>query len=371
VSTGFGSDARRAAIQSIRAAARRRSTKASSAATGTRRSLPSLTVSSSPELMRSYTNVRPHPSRSATSRTVSSSARARIGRRCEARTDVTDGRRASALSRTGGSSKNNSDCAMCALYIPSAYRSLTLFAITGAITGVRSGAPAYSIQCAPYRDRATVAECRRCSSWSRWRRDDDLVKLPVVDQGPVHCAACNVAIDRRSVLGRPPRFCGPACRAAAYRRRRQRQPESLPRWPHHRGQLRLSGADFWETRRDALAGVRATAREERARQAAVRRALRRWDSAFAAAERIHVLRGAPAPTPAAAAAWREIAAAAAECARVQAPGGPWTPVRESAERSVSLLTPPHLTRADHRRREREERKLARRRGLAPGSGVAL
>jgi hypothetical protein len=139
---------------------------------------------------------------------------------------------------------------------------------------------------------ATVAECRRHSSWSRSRRDDDLVKLPMVDLGPVHCAACNVAIDRRSVRGRPPRFCGPACRAAAYRRRRQGQPESLPRWPHPRGQLRLSGADFWKMRR-ALAGVRATAREERARLAAVRRALRRWDSTFAAAERLHVLRGAP------------------------------------------------------------------------------
>ena len=170
-------------------------------------------------------------------------------------------------------------------------------------------------------------------------------------------------MEGRSVRGRPPRFCGAACRAAAYRRRRQGQPESLPRWPHARGQLRLSGADFWETRRDAPAGVRATAREERARQAAVRRALRRWDSAFATAERLHVLRGAPAPTPAAVAAWREIAAAAAECARVQAPGGPWTPVQESAERAVVLLTSPHLTRAEHRRRQREERKRAQAAGL--------
>jgi hypothetical protein len=170
--------------------------------------------------------------------------------------------------------------------------------------------------------------------------------------------------------GRPARFCGPVCRAAAYRRRRQGQPEQLPRWPHPRGRLRLSGADFWDTRRDALADVRATAREERARQAAMRRALRRWDSAFAAAERLHVLRGAIPPTPAAVAAWREIAAAAAECARVQAPGGPWTPVQDSAERGVALLTGPHLTRADHRRRQREERKRARRMGWSPGPGVA-
>jgi hypothetical protein len=217
---------------------------------------------------------------------------------------------------------------------------------------------------------ATVTAHRSCSSCSRSRRDDDVVKLPVVDQGPVRCAACNVAIHRRSVRGRPPRFCGPACRAAAYRRRRQSQPESLPRWPHPRGQLRLSGADFWETRRDAPAGVRATAREERARQAAVRRALRHWDSAFAAAERLHVLRGAPAPTPAAVAAWREIAAAAAECARVRAPGGPWPPVQESAGRAVVLLTSPHLTRADHRRRQREERKRAQRLGWSPRPGMA-
>ena len=102
----------------------------------------------------------------------------------------------------------------------------------------------------------------------------------------------------------------------------------------------------------------------------MRRALRRWDSAFAAAERLHVLRGAPAPKPAAVAAWREIAAAAAECARVQAPGGPWMPVQESAERAVVLLTAPHLTRADHRRRQREERKRAQRLGWSPGSEAA-
>jgi hypothetical protein len=274
--------------------------------------------------------------------------------------------RTATFSRNSGSSKNNSDWAMYALYIASAYRSLTLFAITG----VRSGATAYSIQCAPYRDMTTIALHRGYSSCSRSRRDDDDVKAPVVDQGPVFCAACNVAMDRRSVRGRPPRFCGPACRAAAYRRRRQSQPESLPRWPHPRGQLRLSGVDFWETRRDALAGVRATAREERARQAAVRRALRLWDSAFAAAERLHVLRGAPAPTPAAVAAWRAIAAAAAECARVQAPGGLWGPVHDGAERAVVLLTGSHLTRADHRRREREERKRAKRLGWSPRPEVA-
>ena len=63
-------------------------------------------------------------------------------------------------------------------------------------------------------------------------------------------------------------------------------------------------------------------------------------------------------------------AAAAECARVQAPGGPWTPVQESAERAVVLLTSPHLTRADHRRRQREERKRAKRLGWSPRPGMA-
>ena len=192
--------------------------------------------------------------------------------------------------------------------------------------------------------------------------------MPDTSHGP--CAACGEPLRPGTIRGRPARFCGQACRAAAYRRRRQGQPELLPRWPHPRGQLRLSGADFWETRRDAPAGVRATAREERARQAAVRRALRLWDRAFAAAERLHVLRGAPAPTRAAVAAWREIAAAAAECARVQAPGGPWTPVQESAERAMVLLTSPHLTRADHRRRQREERKRAQRLGWSPRPGMA-
>ena len=316
--------------------------------------------------MSSYTNVRPHPRRSATSVMVRSSARGRALCSRAGPIDVGDCVRTATVPRNAGSSKNNSDWAMCALYIASAYRSLTLFAIAG----LRSGATAYSVQCERYRGMATVAASRKCWYCSRRGRDDDVVKPCFVDQGPVHCAACNVAMERRSVRGRPPRFCGEACRAAAYRRRRQGQPESLPRWPHARGQLRLSGANFWERRRDALAGVRATAREERARQAAVRRALRHWDSAFAAAERLHVLRGAPAPTPAAVAAWRAIAAAAAECARVQAPGGPWTPVRESAERAVVLLTSQHLTRAEHWRRQREERKRARRLGWSPGSGKA-
>ena len=78
--------------------------------------------------------------------------------------------RTATFSRSAGSSKNNSDWAMCALYIPSAYQSLTLFAIAD----LRSGATAYSFQCARYRDMATVATHRRYSSRSRSRRGDDV-----------------------------------------------------------------------------------------------------------------------------------------------------------------------------------------------------
>jgi hypothetical protein len=77
----------------------------------------------------------------------------------------------------------------------------------------------------------------------------------------------------------------------------------------------------------------------------------------------------PAPTPAAVAAWWAIAAAAAECARAQAPGGPWTPAQESAERGVVLLTSPRLIGADDRRRQPEERKRAQRLGWVPAPGV--
>jgi hypothetical protein len=37
-----------------------------------------------------------------------------------------------------------------------------------------------------------------------------------------------------------PRFCGVACRMAAYRRRRQKLSEKTPRWDGPRGRLRLS-----------------------------------------------------------------------------------------------------------------------------------
>jgi len=51
-----------------------------------------------------------------------------------------------------------------------------------------------------------------------------------------HCAACGrfvlTGIDglfRNPAAGSPARFCSPACRQAAYRRRRSRVPEDTPR----------------------------------------------------------------------------------------------------------------------------------------------
>ena len=130
----------------------------------------------------------------------------------------------------------------------------------------------------------------------RSRRDDDVVKLPVVEQGPVHCAACNIAMEGRSSadvrrdsvarrVGLPPTGVG------------ARANPSRCRGGHMQGGSYVSPARTFGRRAGRVAGVHATAREERAGQAAVRRALSHWDSAFAAAEKRPVLRGAPAPRP--------------------------------------------------------------------------
>ncbi len=52
--------------------------------------------------------------------------------------------------------------------------------------------------------------------------------------------------------GRPARFCGTACRSAAYRRRRQRLAEDAPRWRGPRGRLTLRNARTWRARLAAL-----------------------------------------------------------------------------------------------------------------------
>lgn len=53
------------------------------------------------------------------------------------------------------------------------------------------------------------------------------------------CVVCGAALEKPS-RGRMPRFCGVACRMAAYRRRQQGVTEKLPRWERPRGRLRLS-----------------------------------------------------------------------------------------------------------------------------------
>ena len=112
--------------------------------------------------MSSYTKVRPHPSRSATSLTVSSGASARTPRSCGGRTDVSDCVRTATSSRNAGSSKVKSDWVTYPLYSAGAYRLLTLCAIAG----VRASATASSMRC-PL-DRDTVRPIAR--TWWPWPR---------------------------------------------------------------------------------------------------------------------------------------------------------------------------------------------------------
>ena len=53
------------------------------------------------------------------------------------------------------------------------------------------------------------------------------------------CVVCGSPLEKPS-RGRMPRFCGVACRMAAYRRRRQKLSEKMPRWEGPQGRLRLS-----------------------------------------------------------------------------------------------------------------------------------
>ena len=82
------------------------------------------------------------------------------------------------------------------------------------------------------------------------------------------CEGCGKALPPRLGPGRPPRFCGPACRVAAHRRRHQGLAESQPRWVRPRGRLTLAGAEAWE----AAQAAAAERRQERSRVAAQRRA---------------------------------------------------------------------------------------------------
>jgi hypothetical protein len=174
--------------------------------------------------------------------------------------------------------------------------------------------------------------------------------------------------------GRPARFCNPACRVAAHRRRQQGLPETEARWSGPRGRLSLARAAAWEAAQAAVAGRR----RERAHVAAQNRAWRRWRHAAAVADRLRVGFGyAPNPSEEAAALWREILAAERECValgvpRVQpeiaarlhvhrVPIVTWEEEIRWAEQKLAGVTPPHLSRAELRRREREAAKAERHR----------
>lgn len=69
--------------------------------------------------------------------------------------------------------------------------------------------------------------------------------MPVTPRKPKLCAVCGATLDLQP-KGRGKRFCGVACRMAAYRRRRQGVSEKVPRWDGPRGQLRLSRLPAFE-----------------------------------------------------------------------------------------------------------------------------
>ena len=113
------------------------------------------------------------------------------------------------------------------------------------------------------------------------------------------CVACGAPLERVP-RGHGKRFCGAACRVAAYRRRRQRLAESTPRWERARGRLRLSGLAAFE-KRQAWEAVWRADLDERRRQDAARRPVRPdrppTDAELAAMtdEQILALAGRPRP----------------------------------------------------------------------------
>jgi hypothetical protein len=170
--------------------------------------------------------------------------------------------------------------------------------------------------------------------------------------------------------GRPARFCGTACRSAAYRRRRAGIRETAERWSNPRGHLAL------ETLAAYVAAQRAAERKRQARkrQAVRRRAWRRWGNARWQASRLGLLWPGllPNPSEAAVVALEEMAAAAAACAEAGARGPrgsnpDWDHEVTLARELLVNVTPPRRTRAERRRAEREERKAAGRlKGALPG-----
>jgi hypothetical protein len=136
------------------------------------------------------------------------------------------------------------------------------------------------------------------------------------------CASCRRALRRRGT-GRPPRFCGGACRSSAHRRRQQGLSESMPRWASARGRLSLRGARTWRAREAALARRRECRRHVRAHLAAQRLAQRRWRTASAALTRLQRDPVTTATWPAINSACRRVAEAAAECRRLKVSGADW------------------------------------------------
>ena len=137
------------------------------------------------------------------------------------------------------------------------------------------------------------------------------------------CAACRRAL-RRCGTGRPPRFCGGACRSSAHRRRQQGLSKSMPRWASARGRLSLRRARTWRAREAALARRRECRRRARARLAAQRLARRRWRSASAALTRLQRDAVTAVTWSTINSACRGLAEAAAECRRLNVSGADWT-----------------------------------------------
>ena len=137
------------------------------------------------------------------------------------------------------------------------------------------------------------------------------------------CAACHRALRRRST-GRPPRFCGGACRSSAHRRRQQGLSESIPRWDSARGRLSLRGARTWRAREAALTRRRECRRRARGHLAAQRLARRRWRAASAALTRLQRDAVTAAVWPTINSACRGVAEAAADCRRLNVSGTDWT-----------------------------------------------
>lgn len=81
---------------------------------------------------------------------------------------------------------------------------------------------------------------------------------------PPRCAACLEPLTT-APRGHGKRFCGTACRVAAYRRRQQKVSEKAPRWDHARGRLRLSKAGAFDRRQAELAEARQQRAERRER----------------------------------------------------------------------------------------------------------